>query len=285
MHIVSSIKEIEYTWFDFHEECKKMKYENLSKLLKTSSVAQALNQFDFFHAVLDKSACFDNLRHDLANLEGVEVASVQKGVFRVNCIDCLDRTNVVQTVFGRNILHKMLNKLSICENPSGEPFEGFNPVFEERFKNMWADHGDYLSMAYSGTGALKSDFVRKGKRSMKGNIQDGINSCKRFFINNFNDGHNQDCHDYFLMKLNPKKDNFKEHSTSNLKIITPVALILAFTLYHFLTGVALPAEYEDNFGRRVLRLLIFLGVFFLTFRMIFNTVKKIIIDTPTIDSS
>jgi phosphatidylinositol 4-phosphatase len=262
-----------------------MKYENLSKLLRTSSVSLALNQFDFFHAILDKSANFQNLRHDLINLEGVEVITLQKGVFRVNCIDCLDRTNVVQTVFARNILHKMLHKLSLCEEPTGDPFEGFNPVFEERFKNIWADHGDLLSLAYSGTGALKSDFVRKGKRSLKGNIDDGINSCKRFVINNFIDGHNQDCHDFFLMKLNPKKDNLKEHSTKNVKIITPTAIILAISLYYFSIGLALPADYEDNLKKKLLRLLIFLGIFYLTFRMIFKSVKKMIISTPTLDSS
>jgi hypothetical protein len=282
---VSSIKEIEYIWFDFHHECKKMKYENLSKLLRTSSVSFALNQFDFFHVVLDKSANFENLRNDLTNMEGVEVVSLQKGVLRVNCIDCLDRTNVVQTVLARNILHKMLHKLNLCEQPSGDPFEVFNPVFEERFKNLWADHGDFLSLAYSGTKALKSDFVRKGKRSLKGNIEDGINSCKRFIINNFIDGHNQDCHDFFLMKLNPKKDNMKEHSTKNVKIIAPTALVLAFSLYYFSIGLALPTEYEDNLRKKVLRLLIFLGIFYLTFRMIFKSVKRLIVSTPTLDSS
>ena len=262
-----------------------MKYENLSKLLRTSSVSVALNNFDFFHVSLDISANFDNLRHDMSNLEGVLVLSTQKGVFRVNCIDCLDRTNVVQTVFARNVLHKMLHRLKICEAPSGEPFESFEQVLEVRFRNIWADHGDLLSLAYSGTKALKSDFVRKGKRSMKGNIQDGINSCKRFVINNFIDGHNQDCHDYFLMKLNPKKDNIKEHSTKNLKIITPTAFILAFSLYYILIGMALPSEYEDSLGKKLFRILVFFGIFYLTIRMIFKNVKKIVLDTPSIDSS
>lgn len=32
----------------------------------------------------------------------------QKGVFRTNCMDCLDRTNVVQSVYARNaILHQL----------------------------------------------------------------------------------------------------------------------------------------------------------------------------------
>lgn len=37
----------------------------------------------------------------------------QKGVFRTNCMDCLDRTNVVQSVIARNILHRQLNVLGI----------------------------------------------------------------------------------------------------------------------------------------------------------------------------
>ena len=32
------------------------------------------------------------------------VVSVQQGVFRTNCIDCLDRTNVVQSMFARRSL-------------------------------------------------------------------------------------------------------------------------------------------------------------------------------------
>ena len=33
-------------------------------------------------------------------------------------------------------------------------------VFEDLFKNVWADHADMISIQYSGTGALKTDFTR-----------------------------------------------------------------------------------------------------------------------------
>ena len=36
------------------------------------------------------------------------VMSVQQGVFRTNCIDCLDRTNVVQSMLGRRSLSQQL---------------------------------------------------------------------------------------------------------------------------------------------------------------------------------
>lgn len=39
---------------------------------------------------------------------GGSVMSVQQGVFRTNCIDCLDRTNVVQSMLGRRSLSLQL---------------------------------------------------------------------------------------------------------------------------------------------------------------------------------
>ena len=32
--------------------------------------------------------------------------------------------------------------------------------FENLLKNVWADHADMISIQYSGTGALKTDFTR-----------------------------------------------------------------------------------------------------------------------------
>lgn len=39
--------------------------------------------------------------------------NAQKGVFRTNCMDCLDRTNVVQSVIARKLLLQWLAKLGI----------------------------------------------------------------------------------------------------------------------------------------------------------------------------
>jgi hypothetical protein len=40
--------DLNYTWFDFHGECKKMKWENLSKLVNI--VKEELNKYDSFTA-------------------------------------------------------------------------------------------------------------------------------------------------------------------------------------------------------------------------------------------
>jgi len=36
---------------------------------------------------------------------------------------------------------------------------------------MWADHGDAISLQYSGTNALKGDLTRTGKRTVGGLLQ------------------------------------------------------------------------------------------------------------------
>ena len=105
---------------------------------------------------------------------------------------------------------------------------------------------------------MKSDFVRTGKRTYKGNLQDGIISLTRFYINNFRDGYYQDCNDYFLGKLNPKFDRFKNHSLMNVNIILGIAFFLTMYFYSFLCRLTLPSEYDFSFGK-----LIFKGILFL----------------------
>ena len=98
----------------------------------------------------------------------------QNGVIRTNCLDSLDRTNVVQSVIARNILHKQLYKINIITRKpkvrflifiyySGDPFEKFESDFENHFRNLWTNNADEMSLLYSGSKALKTDFTRTGK--------------------------------------------------------------------------------------------------------------------------
>lgn len=47
------------------------------------------------------------------------------------------------------------------------------------FRSAWGDHGDLISKLYAGTGALKRDFTRTGKRTASGIFSDGVNSAAR----------------------------------------------------------------------------------------------------------
>lgn len=47
-----------------------------------------------------------------------------------------------------------------CTTLASEDFRSDNLWFASCFFLVWADHGDDISIQYSGTGALKGDFVR-----------------------------------------------------------------------------------------------------------------------------
>jgi hypothetical protein len=271
---------VNMTWFDFHAECKKMKYQNLSNLLRATSVSSSLNSQDFTQFYIKKS----KERIGFDNLTKVNVVSIQKGVFRTNCVDNLDRTNVVQSVFGRQFLHKMLYRLKIADMPHGNPFEEFNPGFEGNYKIFWGDNGDYLSKAYSGTRALKRDFTRTGKRTIGGALEDGVNTSTRFYINNFCDGYNQDCHDFYLGHINPKKNNFKKHSTFLVNSLFIINFIFAFFLYNLSTSIAFNNDQENRtYSQVLLKLMIFGGMFLMSTLSLFNGFKNSIIDHSTVN--
>lgn len=134
-----------------------------------------------------------------------EPIKVQKGVIRTNCMDNLDRTNVTQAAFAKWTLDRQLKELGILhEKDTIENYEALDKDFREsttikcyacfvliQVLVVWTDHADQISVAYSGTGALKTDFTRTGKRSRDGVLQDGKNSIMRYLKNNFFDGTRQ----------------------------------------------------------------------------------------------
>lgn len=65
------------------------------------------------------------------------------------------------------------------------------------WSTVWADNADVISIEYSGTGALKTDFTRTGKRTRIGILRDGYNSLMRYYKNNFTDGFRQVMNHYF----------------------------------------------------------------------------------------
>ncbi|CAK7223408.1 Inositol-1,4,5-trisphosphate 5-phosphatase 1 [Sporothrix curviconia] len=115
----------------------------------------------------------------------------QEGVFRTNCLDCLDRTNLIQTIISQMAVESFLHQRN----------EYAGPDFWVRHSNLWADNGDALSKIYAGTGALKSSFTRHGKMSLAGAIADARKSATRLYINNFADKGRQNTIDMLLGRL------------------------------------------------------------------------------------
>ncbi|KAK4240041.1 SacI homology domain-containing protein [Achaetomium macrosporum] len=115
----------------------------------------------------------------------------QEGVFRTNCLDCLDRTNLIQTIISQMAFESFL----------GHRGEHALSDFWSRHASLWADNGDSLSKIYAGTGALKSSFTRTGKMSLAGAIADVRKSATRLYYNNFADKARQLTIDTLLGRL------------------------------------------------------------------------------------
>ncbi|XP_049279514.1 phosphatidylinositide phosphatase SAC2 isoform X2 [Anopheles funestus] len=162
-----------YVTFDFHEYCRGMRFENVSSLIE--SLAPEAGAMGFHWRDNNGSICN------------------QKGVFRVNCMDCLDRTNVVQTAIGKAVLESQLVKLGLAM-----PYSQLPDALKAPFMVLWANNGDVISRQYAGTNALKGDYTRTGERKISGIMKDGMNSANRYYLARFKDTYRQATIDMML---------------------------------------------------------------------------------------
>lgn len=158
--------DVSFVSFDFHEYCRGMKFENVSILLE--SVQEIITRIGYMWLDSHGKVCD------------------QKGVLRINCVDCLDRTNVVQTAVGRSVLELQLTKLGVVQ-----PEHGLSLACKKVFQTLWANNGDMISRQYAGTNALKGDFTRTGERNLSGLMKDGVNSASRYYLNHIRDTYRQ----------------------------------------------------------------------------------------------
>eukprot|EP00088_Acartia_fossae_P049587 TRINITY_DN5474_c0_g1_i2.p1 TRINITY_DN5474_c0_g1~~TRINITY_DN5474_c0_g1_i2.p1 ORF type:complete len:593 (+),score=84.96 TRINITY_DN5474_c0_g1_i2:28-1806(+) len=248
-HKQSQNTDVIYEAFDFHKECSKMRWDRLSILM--NRLAQYEEQFQYFHSK-----------------QGVAIKK-QLGVFRTNCIDCLDRTNVVQSMLARRNLQTVLVGLGIL--PETARIENQISV-EQLFKTVWADHADMISIQYTGTGALKTDFTRTGKRTKMGMLEDGKRSAIRYFKNNFFDGFRQDSLDLFVgnYEVSPTEgvthDSPALSSPGDVKYWSlPAAFFLSIAM--IMLTITVPSQYTTSV---LVALLFWAGILFASGRMLLS---------------
>ncbi|XP_055384733.1 phosphatidylinositide phosphatase SAC2 [Condylostylus longicornis] len=162
-----------YVTFDFHDYCRGMRFENVSVLVEALAPEAGAMGFHW--------------------RDGQGTICNQKAVFRVNCMDCLDRTNIVQTALGKAVLESQLVKLGLAPPYTPIPEQLKNP-----FMVLWANNGDVISRQYAGTNALKGDYTRTGERKLTGMVKDGMNSANRYYLARFKDSYRQATIDLML---------------------------------------------------------------------------------------
>ncbi|XP_069133360.1 synaptojanin-1-like isoform X2 [Argopecten irradians] len=164
-HKASSFSQmITLIMFDYHSECRGGNFKNLERL--KYNIGKHSANFDFFYT------------------QGSDVQRYQSGTVRTNCLDCLDRTNAVQTMLALEMLPKQLESLGLANKPQ------MVSRFIEIYKQIWHVSGDHISRIYAGTGALG------GGRSK---YSDAARSATRTIQNNFLDSSKQEAMDMLLI--------------------------------------------------------------------------------------
>ena len=184
-HNMSEHSDVPHILFDYHQECRGGNTKNLSKL--KAKVEKYLESFSLFYAA-----------NNTVILE-------QTGTVRTNCLDCLDRTNCVQTFFALEILGKQLGLLKLLEK------QQMVSRFEEVFRQMWINNGNEVSKIYAGTGAIQGSSK----------LMDGARSAARTIQNNLLDSSKQEAIDILLLG-----------STLNTELADRARLLLPSNLLH-----------------------------------------------------
>ncbi|CAH2064359.1 unnamed protein product [Thlaspi arvense] len=160
------LPNVRYVSFDFHNICGTTNFDNLGVLYE--QIGDEFEKQGYFLVDADEN-----------------ILEEQKGVIRSNCIDCLDRTNVTQNYMAQKSLNLQLQRIGVFD--STECVSTFEDDYT-KFRTIWAEQGDEISLQYAGTYALKGDLVRYGKQTVFGAIKDGMSAMSRYYLNNFQDG-------------------------------------------------------------------------------------------------
>ncbi|KAB8217448.1 SacI homology domain-containing protein [Aspergillus novoparasiticus] len=219
------LDRLHYIYFDFHNETKGLQWHRAELLM--DRLIDGLTRGGYFRGVEDPGVPSGQL----------DIRSSQTSVVRTNCMDCLDRTNVVQSMLGRWAVTRQLTDAGILRQ--GEAAND-DRNFEDLFRNIWADNADVVSKSYSGTGALKTDFTRTGQRTRAGMLQDLNNSITRYVKNNLLDGPRQDGFDVFLgtyLPPNSTLGNLQLFLDRRPLIIQSIPYILAAGVFMVLISI------------------------------------------------
>lgn len=187
----SANSDIAQILFDYHQE------------VRGSSIENALMKFK---KTIEKH--YDNI--SIFSAKGSDIYNIQKGIIRTNCLDCLDRTNSIQSFVGLEMLSIQLMLLQ-CDDKK----QNVNR-FEEVFRQMWINNGNEISKIYAGTGAIQG-----GSK-----LIDGARSAARTIQNNLLDNTKQEAIDILLLG-----------STLNSELADRTRILLPSNILHASTPV------------------------------------------------
>ncbi|XP_039305758.1 polyphosphoinositide phosphatase isoform X3 [Solenopsis invicta] len=127
--------------------------------------------------------------------------TVQTGIIRTNCVDCLDRTNTAQFAIGKCALGFQLCALGVLESPKLE----FDSDCVRMLEELYEDHGDTLALQYGGSQLVHriKTYRKTAPWTSQGN--DIMQTLSRYYSNTFSDQEKQHTINLFLGLFIPEE--------------------------------------------------------------------------------
>ncbi|CAG9531433.1 unnamed protein product, partial [Cercopithifilaria johnstoni] len=129
---------------------------------------------------------------------------LQHGVFRTNCVDCLDRTNVAQFGIGKVSLGLQLYSMGLV----GEPLLSSSSEVCRIYEDLMDQHGNTLALQYAGSQLVHSIKTYKKISVIQERSRDVIQTLSRYYSNTFGDYDKQNAINLFLGVFRPSNASF-----------------------------------------------------------------------------
>lgn len=147
-------------------------------------------------AVIRKTGIFLNSScYGVENgVRGHQDGHLQTGIVRVNCVDCLDRTNTAQFAIGKCVLAYQLYYLGLI----GEPEIEFDSDCARLLEGLYEDHGDTLALQYGGSQLVHRIKTYRKTAPWSSHGNDIMQTLSRYYSNTFSDSEKQNTMNLFL---------------------------------------------------------------------------------------
>ncbi|OWZ44073.1 polyphosphoinositide phosphatase [Cryptococcus neoformans c45] len=179
-------KKMEYIAWDMSQAAKSGQQDVIGVL--EDICEESLQATNFFHGGPARNVVGAGPRRDHPLL--------QHGILRVNCVDCLDRTNAAQFAIAKRAFGHQLYALGFLATPYLE----FSCDAVDVLTEMYHDHGDTLAWQYTGSALVnRVDTYRRTKATQwSSHSRDILENIRRFYNNSMLDGDKQSAINLFL---------------------------------------------------------------------------------------
>lgn len=119
---------------------------------------------------------------------------LQNGVVRVNCVDCLDRTNTAQFVLGKVALAFQLQALGVLTEPTLD----YDTDAIRLLEQLYEDHGDTIALQYGGSQLVHRVKTYRKVAPLTSHSSEIMQTLSRYYSNTFSDADKQNVINLFL---------------------------------------------------------------------------------------